>query len=241
MLGRSFFEENTLPVSVAIFDLFGWQKSPKPFVVCDVNLCKGLGIRIYGSDFICLERPMKIALSGAHGTGKTTLVENVKLILTATHQIEICREVPRVIGDIADDREFFRREQNTLLRQCSIFLYQVIEDHMVQASADVVISDRTMVDHLAYTEVLFPEFKETTEYNVISKAVGVWLETYDKIVKVPIEFTVEDDGTREADSAFQRNVDEKIDELYVDFGIKPSSVTGSVSERTDQVVGLIGK
>ncbi|WP_299281753.1 ATP-binding protein [uncultured Tateyamaria sp.] len=183
---------------------------------------------------------MKLALSGAHGTGKTTLVESVKKTLAATHKIEICREVPRVIGDIADDREFFRRGHNTLLRQCTIFLYQVIEDHMVESSAEVVISDRTMVDHLAYTEVLFPEFKETTEYKVVSRAVGVWLQTYDQVVKVPIEFTVEDDGTREADLAFQRSVDEKIDELYLGFGVKPSSVTGSVSERTDQVVGLIG-
>ncbi len=183
---------------------------------------------------------MKLALSGAHGTGKTTLITAVYDRLKDSQKIEICREVPRVIGDVVGEKEYFRRGNNTELRQCAIFLYQVMEDFFVHSRAEIVLSDRTMVDHLAYTEILFPEFGSTSEYEVVSNAVQRWLETYDHILKVPIEFQVEDDGTREADIAFQKAIDEKIDELYAKYGISPSTVTGSVLDRTSQVIGIIG-
>ena len=172
---------------------------------------------------------MKLALSGAHGTGKTTLIKAVHDYLKVDREIEICREVPRVIGEVVEDKEYFRRGNNTELRQCTIFLFQVMEDFFVSSRADISLSDRTMVDHLAYTEILFPEFSTTSEYRVISNAVQRWLSTYDHIVKVPIEFQVEDDGTREADLEFQKAIDTKIDELYATFGIYPSIVSGSVS------------
>ncbi len=186
---------------------------------------------------------MKLALSGAHGTGKTTLLNAVYDSLKADQKIAICREVPRVIGEVVGDKEYFRRGKNTELRQCAIFLFQVMEDvFAAESRSDIslTLTDRTMVDHLAYTEILFPEFGGTSEYQVISNAVQRWLSTYDKVIKVPIEFQVEDDGIREADVDFQKAIDEKIDELYVTFGVNPSTVTGSVSDRTAQVVRIIG-
>lgn len=183
---------------------------------------------------------MKLALSGAHGTGKTTLLNAVYADLKSNHNITVCKEVPRVIGEVVSDKEYFRRGKNSELRQCAIFLFQVIEDYFGEKQADILISDRTMVDHLAYTEVLFPDFSRTTEYQVISSAVGRWIATYDHIIKVPIEFQVEDDGTRESDLDFQRAIDSKIDMLYANFGVDPSTVTGSVSNRTAQVINILG-
>jgi len=182
---------------------------------------------------------VKLALSGAHGTGKTTLINAVYDELQSTRKIEVCREVPRVIGEVVGDKEYFRRGNNSELRQSTIFLYQVMEDFFVQSRAEILLSDRTMVDHLAYTEILFPEFAGTSEYSVLSGAVQRWLSTYDHVIKVPIEFQVEDDGTREADLGFQREIDTKIDELYAGFGISPLLVTGTVSDRTSQVLAVI--
>ncbi|WP_299631760.1 AAA family ATPase [uncultured Roseobacter sp.] len=182
---------------------------------------------------------MKLALSGAHGTGKTTLVNALYEELKDSRNVEICREVPRVIGEVVGDREYFRRGNNTELRQALIFLYQVMEDHLVGSDKDILISDRTMVDHLAYTDVLFPEFSGTSEFKVISDAVQRWLATYDYILKVPIEFKVQDDGTREADLSFQASIDQKIDEFYLKFGVNPVVITGSVSDRVAQVLRLI--
>ena len=72
---------------------------------------------------------MKIALTGAHGTGKTTLTDALHRELSKSYSVEICREVPRVIIESVGDDEFFRRGNNTTLLQCLIFMFQIMEDH----------------------------------------------------------------------------------------------------------------
>lgn len=173
----------------------------------------------------------KIALTGAHGTGKTTLTAALKKELEASMRTAICREVPRVIIDTVEQEEFFRRGKNTPLRQSIIFLFQVIEDFFQSRESDITISDRTMVDHLAYTLCLFPEFEREEEFIPLQSAIARWMGTYDLIFKIPIEFPVQDDGVREGDHEFQKQIDEKIDELYERLDIIPITISGTVEQR----------
>lgn len=184
---------------------------------------------------------MKLALTGAHGTGKTTLTNALRNHLLDSHSVSICREVPRLIIDLTKEDEFFRRGNNTLLRQSLIFLYQAIEDHLMAVDADIVITDRTMIDHLAYTLALFPAFPQTQEYVALREAIASWMQTYDYIFKLPIEFDVIDDGVREGDADFQRAIDKQIDALYQNFGIEPIDISGSVGERVNSIVDFLAR
>ena len=83
---------------------------------------------------------MKIALTGAHGTGKTTLCSRLGSNLANGTSFAICREVPRVIIGTTGDGHFFQRGHNTPLRQMMIFLYQIVEEDDCQRSAEIVIS-----------------------------------------------------------------------------------------------------
>jgi predicted ATPase len=178
---------------------------------------------------------MKLALTGAHGTGKTTLSRFLGEKTFAGHRVAYCREVPRVIIEQARDDEFFRRTNNSPLRQSLIFLYQLIEEVKQAENVEFLICDRTLVDHLAYSAVLFPAETSTVEYRVMLEAVRAWISEYDAIFKLPIEFPAEDDGVREADAKFQGEIDKKIDELYLSFGIAPLVVRGSVEQRAEQI------
>lgn len=182
---------------------------------------------------------MKIALTGAHGVGKTTLLNVLKHELGGPSEVAICREVPRVIIGAAGNDTFFRRGENTPLRQLLILFYQVIEEGLRRREADTVLADRTLVDHLAYTVVLFPEMVGCPEYTAILNAARLWLPEYDLIVKLPIEFAVVDDGVREADTEFQAQIDDAIDGLYAELGVRPVVISGSVEERTASVLGHI--
>lgn len=182
---------------------------------------------------------LKIAVSGAHGTGKTTLCENLQMRFMDTSSLEICREVPRVIIETVEDQEFFRRENNTVVRQFLIFLYQMEEERTRGLSTHVLLCDRTPVDHLAYTLLNHPDFSETPECRALEKIISVWLSTFDQIFKVPIEFEVKDDGVREAASEFQKEIDRTIDHLYQKFDIRPSVVSGSVEDRARPIADLI--
>lgn len=180
---------------------------------------------------------MKFALTGAHGTGKTTLT---KSLLARVKNAAVCREMPRVICERVGDPTFFQRRNNTLQRQLLLFTYQVMEEGKLQKSADVTICDRTVVDHLAYTLNLFPESAEAPEVAALCSAVADWLASYDHIFYVPIEFEVESDGTREDDQAFQAAIDQEIVSLYKRFGVSTTRVTGTVDARTSTVLSRLG-
>lgn len=180
---------------------------------------------------------MRIAFTGAHGTGKTTLCEELRPKLSAT----VSREVPRVIADTVNDDEFFRRGNNSPLRQLLIFFYQATEDRFLGDGGAVILHDRTMIDHLAYTSVLFPDFAKTVEFLALSAAARRWLGQYDLIFKVPIEFPPVDDGVREADTNFQAAIDAEIDRLYLESTIEPIRVSGSIAERVQFILDHLAK
>lgn len=181
---------------------------------------------------------LKIALTGAHGTGKTTLIRQLPSILSSLGKINICREAPRLIIDLVKDAEYFRRGNNTPQRQALIFAQHLLEERQQINGADVIITDRTLVDHLAYTSVLFPEFLNTSEYKVYKYLAITSLTSYDLLCKLPIEFPVEDDGVREGAVEFQREIDRAIDNLYAEADIAPNVISGSVDARLSEIQRL---
>jgi len=56
------------------------------------------------------------------------------------------------------------------------------------------------------------------------------------IFKIPIEFGPTDDGVREADQQFQRDIDSEIDTLYADLARETVEIRGTVKERASAVL-----
>lgn len=175
---------------------------------------------------------LKIALTGAHGTGKTTLLSRLSTDLASFGRIKICREAPRLIIDYVNDQEFFRRGKNTPNRQGLIFVEHLLEEQRNSIDCDIVITDRTLVDHLSYTTVLFPEFAKSVEYDVYKSMSLSSLHSYDEIFKLPIEFSVKDDGVREDSVEFQAQIDSAMDDIYRSGGYAPTIVRGDIDLRT---------
>jgi predicted ATPase len=183
---------------------------------------------------------LRLALTGAHGVGETTLINALTPRLSAFGLVTACREAPRLIADQVDDPMFFRRENNRLSRQALIFLEHVMEERRAATRGDVVLSDRTLVDHLAYTQVLFPDSVDTSEVRTYRRLAFESLAYYDAIFLLPIEFAPLDDGVREADLAFQRHIDDMITDLYAQAEVEPVIVRGSVTERAARIEHHLG-
>jgi len=183
---------------------------------------------------------LKIALTGAHGTGKTTLLSRIATGLASFGKIKICREAPRLIIDCVNDQEFFRRGNNTPIRQGLIFVEHLLEEQRNSIDCDIIITDRTLVDHLSYTTALFPEFAKSVEYDIYKRMSLSSLQSYDEIFKLPIEFAVKDDGVREGSVEFQAQIDAAIDEIYRSGGYAPTIVRGDIDRRTAVVSERIG-
>jgi thymidylate kinase len=183
---------------------------------------------------------MKFAFTGSHGTGKTTLATFVALKLSQIGiEVSTTPEIPRVICEWENDLEFFRRENNTLAKQLLILFGQPIYEISANENENL-ICDRTLIDHLAYTNVLF---KEALFDSKISKSlemlIKIHMQTYDEIFYLPIEFSPKDDGVRESDEKFQKEIDNEILRLLKITQVQYNPISGSIEDRTRIVVEKI--
>jgi len=182
----------------------------------------------------------KFALTGAHGTGKTTLIKSLMERLAPTSQVIETPEAPRLITEEVGDPEFFRRGNNSFDRQCLILARQLeVEAKAADAGNQIVLCDRTIMDHWAYTRHAFPERCLTPEGKLWEAMVFRWVKTYDQIVYLTPEFAPVDDGVREADLSFQMEIDRELRRLYANAGVKHEAVTGTVVQRTDTCAILL--
>jgi len=181
----------------------------------------------------------KIALTGAHGTGKSTLAHAAFSSVQHSCKAAWTPEVPRLFTDELGDATRFRRKNNSFGWQTLIVARQIEIESSAHRETEILICDRTVVDHWAYTQILFPEQCRTQEGAAWRSIVGRWVKTYDLIVRLPIEFQVKDGGTRESDIDFQNNVDQMIQDLYREFGISVTTIGGSLSLRIETLSSMI--
>jgi GTPase SAR1 family protein len=180
----------------------------------------------------------KIAVVGTHGVGKTTLVQAFMQKLAVENiSGELAPEMPRVICDLVKDKSFFRQGNNTVLKQILLIYSQAqIEFQKSQSSSDIIICDRSILDHWAYTKYFFAEIlKRDGVLNLYEHFISEFCRTYRKLFYIPIEFPLTDDGIREDDKGFQKAIDEIIFDLLESYALPYSVVRGSVEERCQNI------
>lgn len=162
----------------------------------------------------------RIILTGAQGTGKTTLMN--ALAADGTRTISHIRKYAEEQGiDISTASEVGQKE-----------FFKSLKKEL--SSKRSYISDRGLTCVAAYT------FEKAVSGSISKKVAD---KQYMDIVKfhtdnpdillvyVPIEFPLEDDGTRSIDPEFQQTIDFLIKNILDTSGIKYITVTGSVEER----------
>lgn len=172
----------------------------------------------------------RIILTGAQGTGKTTLMN--ALAADGTRTISHIRKTAKELGiDISKQTETGQKEFfKTLKKELS--------------SKKNYISDRGLTCVAAYT---FSEaLKETISKKTADKQYMDIIKFHTNnpdilLVYVPIEFEIEDDGERSIDKAFQTQIDFLIKNILETTNIDYITVTGSVEERKAQVEAALNK
>ena len=184
----------------------------------------------------------RIILIGAHGTGKTTLANKLKELLGITVVESVSREFHKDMKYLEDNGILDKRVSKvaTVSALQNIICSMSRWDYMRWIDVDeVVIMTRCPLDTLAYAKA--DDDVNPIIYTANEKILKDNKEFMDSLktslfVYLPIEFGIEDDGTRPIDKEFQKKVDQAMRELMYEFQITPLVVTGTVKERVEQII-----
>jgi len=153
--------------------------------------------------------PMKIALVGSHGVGKTTLC------------FEVAAALKRRNADLEMVREVARRcplpinQETTVAAQEWILHSQIGSEIEAEASHEVVICDRSVLDNYCYL------VHSGGSLSAWEHFLDHWMPTYDVLVHVPISERPSYDGVRAVDPGFQKQIELLLEGMIAARSLNP--------------------
>ena len=172
---------------------------------------------------------MKIAVTGAHRVGKTTLidklVESLPEYISHTEPYYELEERGHIFSDIPTQEDY--------QAQLEYSIEQITE------AGDNVIFDRCPIDLLAYVQAT--DELENVDIQSLYHRVQDTMDEIDLLVFIPIE---EPDviGCAESDlPELRRQVNEILSDWVWDFDLNTVEVTGPLSTRTNQIIQYLSK
>lgn len=170
-------------------------------------------------------------LVGAHGTGKSTLLEALKEKFPSTFYSEgVTRPIVRALRTVQIQDSVVEQE---LIDELTISAY------LNQISNSDVLCTRSIIDLVVYHKVFNPGDSER-----INKFMEIWRETQnniDVLIYTPIEFPLATDDIRKGvfgNPEIQKRIDlefQKFIAMHVGSNIEVVKVNGTVEERIKKV------
>lgn len=162
---------------------------------------------------------MRIVLTGSHGSGKSTLTKHFPNRLE-----EVAR---KLIGEIGHPKDMTQEQLDNF--ELEIIQRQIAEETRLQD----FISDRCVIDVLAYAT----SFATAKTLTSLKDTVDFYLETnpYDLVFYTPIEFPLENDGTRFEWELYQQLIDLQIVKYLQRHKIEYIELRGSVEKRLETI------
>ena len=102
--------------------------------------------------------------------------------------------------------------ETTVAAQSWILHTEIAEELVAENTSEIVICDRSVLDNYCY-------LLQTGKHPMLEPLVRWWTGTYQLLIKVPIVGSLQFDGLRDVDAAFQKAVDETIDGVLAEWGI----------------------
>lgn len=182
------------------------------------------------------KNPYRIAVSGAHGVGKTTFCDDLKIALQSddwgNNSVHVVTDVARSLK-----AEGIPINQETVADQYAPFFERHFLNLFVDNDADFVIYDRTILDSLGYAtangNLALPWMRliKTIALRVIP-SIRIYFF-------IRIEFDLEDDGVRHIGSAYQAQVDQAIMEVLRECRPDAFAISGDRRRRVRQALSRI--
>lgn len=171
---------------------------------------------------------MKIAISGAQGVGKTTVINVLENDKKFTVFKNVVRNIASRGNKINDDGD--------IDTQC-----RVLESHLSNLDKDGdCIYDRCLWDWFVFTTYLYCHDQiNEGEFRVFKNIFKNNINRYDLIFYIPPEFDLVDDGVRSMNEEFREEIVNLFEEVANLYGLNYFEVRGTVEERINFIVNVI--
>lgn len=179
---------------------------------------------------------MKISFSGAQSTGKSTLLNAMKL----DEKYKDWKFEPEITRTLRDRLGVSINENANALTQYMIMNCHI--ENVVKHKTGDVIMDRCVLDGLVYTTYLSIADPEAIPEECVLYAANVFdllIKEYDIIFYLTPEFPIVDDGVRSANIDFRDKIVALFETAIDHFSVPVVRITGSVEERLAQIDAAI--
>ena len=177
---------------------------------------------------------MRVSISGTHSSGKTSLLRTCQdgLRHRFPNQVDLIREVAR---DVI--RQGHPLNQDATIESYLLYVQLQLEAERLAMKRHVV-SDRSLVDLLAYVETNADPGIPAGLADMLREILWVETKYFDVYCYLPVEFPLMLDGVRPVDIAYQAAVDARLRDILSRYGVSVMRVTGSVASRSRQLLAL---
>lgn len=185
-------------------------------------------------------RPTRIGFTGTGGTGKSTVLNLIKDDAETELGTKLLPSVARKVFAEFDANE---SDQDSWSPHKKLDLQLAIIRARMDAESETgsFISDRTMIDHFAYTVFRCYDSVSDEVFDSLMKDVKDNLANYDFVFYFPIHFVPPSDGMRQDGEAYRYAIDSIIRAALTDLGVSYLTVpAGTPEERAEYVRNHIG-
>jgi nicotinamide riboside kinase len=174
---------------------------------------------------------MRIGISGAQCTGKTTLL-NALRSEDMFKKYNICTEVTRTVASYGLP---INEDGNDITQ--TLIMNQHIVNWFMNSK---MLTDRTVLDGYVYSIYLLEtgNIKRQT-LNYAREVFNKLIKKYDVLFYIAPEFELEEDGVRSVGVHFRNRIVNLFDSVIVDENVNVVKISGSVRERVEKVVNII--
>jgi nicotinamide riboside kinase len=175
---------------------------------------------------------LKIALTGASCTGKTTLLENCKQLYKDRSEITFVDESARAYFKTHPVPVRFSAETQLEIQNFTL----TNEKNAHDKKPLIILTDSSTVDQVVYTKALgAPESAEKLFENITN-----WVSTYDKFLMMnPDEVPFENDDIRTESYQQRQKVHQTFIEIFDAKKIPYEIISGTPEERLQKVDSII--
>lgn len=184
-----------------------------------------------------------VAFSGAHGTGKTTVLEAIKALNNPKIAVDdfkfsrsILKDLDQTLEEATSTISSTKSFQTRILKKKQERILDLKLDSLYP-EAEIILVDRSVADLYAYTALWAEKHTGLTDYlSEYFKACRNFINNYDRIIYFPInKIPFIDDGIR-AKKEDQEKVDERIRSFLLIHQAGRYLQSSSVEDRVDEVL-----